>query len=48
MCEEANKQELFHFLSEKVTSSHFDYNKEVYATFGTGAVAVGTGSGLLL
>ena len=46
--EEANKEELFHFLSEKVASSYFDNNKEIYATFGTGAVvAVGTDIGLL-
>ena len=43
MREEANKEDLFHFLSEKIASSHFDDNKEL---FGTG-VAVGTESGLL-
>ena len=43
MREEASKEELLHFLSEKIASSHFDDNKEV---FGTG-VAVGTESGLL-
>lgn len=48
MCEKASKEQLFHFQSEKVASSHFDDNKEIYATFSTGVVvAVGTDIGLL-